>query len=51
MTKDDEIDQLRAQLSRARALLSWISGACTDEIPHLEIDEAIYRYWHEEEAS
>ncbi len=36
---------LPAVASRSRALLSWIDGALVDERPHMEIREAIYRYY------
>lgn len=33
----------------ALALIAWIEGACTDELPHREIQEAINR-WQERNA-
>lgn len=29
---------------RVEALLSWIDGACVDEVPHMEIRRAITRF-------
>ena len=37
-------------VNRMRALLSWIDGACVDELPHMEIREAIGRWREEPEA-
>jgi hypothetical protein len=39
----DERDILKAENTRLRALLSWIEGACVDELPHSEIRAAIDR--------
>lgn len=59
----DEIERLRADLNdqrdiehellaenaRARALISWIDGACTDQRPHADIEAAITR-WKDEQC-
>lgn len=37
----------RTQDARLRALISWIEGACVDELPHMEIRAAIER-WRDE---
>lgn len=36
-------------LGRARALISWIDGACTDQRPHADIEAAITR-WKDEQC-
>lgn len=38
-----QIRSLKAENERLRALLSWINGACVDELPHAEIRAAIDR--------
>lgn len=43
-------DEAHAALERAHALLSWIDGACVDELPHSEIAAAISRYYGEGET-
>lgn len=43
-------DPASAALKRAHALLSWIDGACVDELPHSEIAAAISRYHGEGET-
>lgn len=35
------------RLKRAKALIAWIDGACTDQKPHAEIEAAITRYYQE----
>lgn len=38
------VNTLLPEVKRARALLSWIDGACVDELPHMEIRAAIERW-------
>jgi len=38
-----QVVELQAENARLRALLSWIEGACVDELPHAEIRAAIER--------
>jgi hypothetical protein len=40
---DKELERVHAENARLRALLSWIEGACVDELPHSEIRAAIER--------
>lgn len=37
------------EVARARALISWIDGACTDQRPHADIAAAITR-WKDEQC-
>jgi len=44
---DVEVEPLAGENARLRALVSWIEGACVDELPYLEIRGAIER-WKDE---